>query len=161
MGKWFASSFFATIGMTLTLVLCIAAMLQVPLHEIGLDFHIQAHQIVLMFLATMPLAFLATSMQLLLGIFAKSFKDAQSYIGILTILPVVPSLYSMFNPLPLQNWMFGVPMLGQHLLLVEVLGAKTVPIAGYLASGLSCFLLGMVFVLVTARLVERESIISG
>ena len=37
----------------LTLVLCIAAMLQVPLHEIGLNFHIKGHQIFLMFLATL------------------------------------------------------------------------------------------------------------
>lgn len=161
MGKWFAASLFAAVGMLLTTILCITAMLQVPLHEIGLNFHIKGYQILLMLIATLPLAFLATSMQLLLGMFAKSFKDAQSYIGFLTILPVVPSIYSIFNPLPVQDWMFAIPMLGQHLLLVEVLGARTVAPLNYLSSGLSCFLLGMGFVLITARLVRRESIIAG
>ena len=147
--------------MTMTLILCVLAMLQVPLDEIGLDFELSADQIPLMLLAALPLPFLATSMQLLLGIFAKSFKDAQSYIGFLTLLPVVPSLYMLFNPIATQDWMFAVPMLGQHLLLVDLLGAKPVPAIGFLFSGISCLGLGGLLVAITARLIQRESIVSG
>ena len=114
-----------------------------------------------MLLATLPLAFLATSMQLLLGIFAKSFKDAQSYIGLLVLLPMVPSMYMMFSPFATQEWMFAIPMLGQHLLLVDVLGAKEVPLIGYFYSAISCLVLSMALVLITARLFQRESILSG
>ncbi len=160
-GKWIAASLFSMLGMAMTLVLCVIAMVQVPLDEIGLDFELTADQIPLMLLAALPLPFLATSMQLLLGIFAKSFKDAQSYIGFLTLLPVVPSLYMMFNPVATRDWMFAVPMLGQHLLLVDLLGAKPVPAIAYLYSGTSCLVLGGVLVLVTAKLIRRESIISG
>jgi sodium transport system permease protein len=161
MGKWIASSVFSALGMVLTLVLCVAAMLQVPLDQIGLQFNVSLWQIVLMIIATLPLAFLATSMQLLLGIFAKSFKDAQSYIGFLTLLPVVPSVYIMFNPMATREWMFAIPMLGQHLLLVDVLGGKDVPLIGYVYSAVSCLLLGMGLVLITARFFQKESIISN
>ncbi len=161
MGKWFAASLFAALGMVLTLVLCVVAMLQVPLDEIGLQFKVTPPQILLMIVATLPLAFLATSMQLLLGIFAKSFKDAQSYIGFLTLLPVIPSMIMMFNPVATKTWMFAIPMLGQHLLLVDVLGGKSVPLIGYLFSAMSCLVLGMAFVLITARLFKRESILNG
>ena len=147
--------------MALTLVLCVAAMGQVPLAQIGLQFHIGNGQMLSMLLATLPLAFLATSMQLLLGIFAKSFKDAQSYIGLLVLLPMAPSMYMMFNPFMTREWMFAIPMLGQHLLLVDVLGAKEVPLIGYFYSAASCLLLGMALVLITARLFQRESILSG
>ena len=161
MGKWIASSLFSALGMMMTLVLCVAAMLQVPLDQIGLQFNVSLWQIVLMIAATLPLAFLATSMQLLLGIFAKSFKDAQSYIGFLTLLPVVPSLYMMFNPMATREWMFAIPMLGQHLLLVDVLGGKDVPLIGYVYSAISCLVLGMGLVLITARFFQKESIISN
>jgi len=161
MGKWIASSLFSALGMVMTLVLCVAAMLQVPLDQIGLQFNVTAWQIVLMIVATLPLAFLATSMQMLLGIFAKSFKDAQSYIGFLTLLPVIPSLYMMFNPMATREWMFAIPMLGQHLLLVDVLGGKDVPLIGYVYSAVSCLVLGMVLVLITARFFQKESIISN
>jgi len=161
MGKWIASSLFSALGMVMTLVLCVAAMLQVPLDQIGLQFNVTAWQIVLMIVATLPLAFLATSMQMLLGIFAKSFKDAQSYIGFLTLLPVIPSLYMMFNPMATREWMFAIPMLGQHLLLVDVLGGKDVPLIGYVYSAVSCLVLGMGLVLLTARFFQKESIISN
>ncbi|MBQ76519.1 MAG: hypothetical protein CMQ20_16055 [Gammaproteobacteria bacterium] len=160
-GKWLAATLFSAIGMALTLVLCVAAMGQVPLAQIGLQFHIGNGQMLSMLLATLPLAFLATSMQLLLGIFAKSFKDAQSYIGLLVLLPMAPSMYMMFNPFMTREWMFAIPMLGQHLLLVDVLGAKEVPLIGYFYSAASCLLLGMALVLITARLFQRESILSG
>ena len=52
-------------------------------------------------------------------------------------------------------------MLGQHLLLVDLLGAKDVPLIGYLYSASSCLVLGMAMVLVTARLIQRESILSN
>ncbi len=161
MGKWFAATIFAAAGMGMTLILCVFAMTQVPLELIGLTIQVEFSQMLLMFIATLPLAFLSTSLQLLLGIFAKSFKDAQSYIGLLTFLPVVPSVYTMFNPIATQDWMFALPMLGQHLLLVDVLGGKEVPLLAYLYSGASCFVVGMGVVLITARLFQRESIING
>lgn len=161
MGKWFASSMFSSLGMAMTLILCIFAMLQVPLDQIGMTFSIKVSQILAMLIATLPLAFLAASMQMFLGIFAKSFKDAQSYIGLLTILPVVPSLYMTFKPLLTQDWMFGVPMLGQHLLLVDILGGKSVPAIGYFLSAISCLLIGIGLSFATAKLFERESIIAN
>jgi len=161
MGKWFAASLFSSLGMAMTLVLCIVSMLQVPLDQIGLTFNITVTQILAMLIATLPLAFLAASMQMFLGIFAKSFKDAQSYIGILTILPVIPSLYMTFKPLLTQDWMFGIPMLGQHLLLVDILGGKSVPMIGYFLSAFSCLLLGIGLSFITAKLFERESIIAN
>ena len=63
-----------------------------------------APQIAGMIASTLPLAFLATSMQTLLGIFAKSFKDAQSYIGILVMLPIAPAMFTMFNPVVTKTW---------------------------------------------------------
>jgi sodium transport system permease protein len=158
-GKWLASSIFAGLGVVLTLLLSIAALTQVPLDQVGLNFHITGQQILLMIVATLPLALLASGMQMLLGIFAKSFKDAQSYIGILTMVPMVPSFFLMFNPIATQEWMYAVPMLGQHLLLVEVLGAKDVPGIAYVYSSLSGVVMGLALALVTARLFQRESII--
>ncbi|MEJ6515974.1 MAG: ABC transporter permease [Pseudomonadales bacterium] len=160
-GKWLAASLFSCLGMVLTLVLCVLAMSQVPLEEIGLNFHVTSNQIVLMIIATLPLGFLASSMQMLLGIFAKSFKDAQSYIGILTMLPMLPFLYLTFSPIASQDWMYLVPLLGQQILLSEVLGAKAVPLIAYFYSAVSGLVAGLGLVMITARLFQKETIIRG
>ena len=149
----------AVLGMSLTLVLSMLVMSYVQLEELGLRFHVSALQVIAMLLATLPLAFLATSMQMLVGIFAKSFKDAQSYIGFLVLLPMLPGLYTMFNPIKTETWMYAVPMLGQHLLLTDVMGGVAVPVIGYFLSPLAVLLLCFVFSAITARLFKRESII--
>ncbi len=157
-GKWFASSLFSSTGMIMTLVLCVVALLYAPLGEIGLTFHITLKQILLLTFATAPIALLITSMQMLLGIFAKSYKDAQSYIGILTMLPMVPFFLMMINPFATQDWMYAVPMLGQLILMTDVLGMNSTPAYAYIYSFIASFALGAGFALVTARLLQRESI---
>ena len=160
-GKWLAASVFASVGMSLTAVLCIAAMLQVQLQELGLSFSVTPLQMGAIIFATFPLGFLATALQLFLGMFAKSFKDAQSYMGLLVILPVVPSMFTLFNPIATQSWMYAVPMLGQQLLLVDLIGGKSIPVLAYFYSAASCLVLGFAVVLWTARLFQRESIITS
>ena len=157
-GKWLASSLFAATGMIMTLVLCVAALLYAPLREIGLNFRVTMEQTLLVIFATTPIALLVTSMQMLLGIFAKSFKDAQSYIGILTMLPVVPFFIMILNPFTTQDWMYAIPMMGQLILITDVLGMKETPSYAYIYSFLTSFALGAGIALITARLFQRESI---
>jgi len=160
-GKWLAASVFSSVGMILTALLCITAMLHVPLEELGLTFSITPLQVALIIAGTFPLAFLATSMQLLVGIFAKSFKDAQSYLGLLMLVPVVPAMLTLLYPVAAKTWMFAVPILGQQLLLVDVIGAKAIPAAAYFLSAASCLLAGFALVVITARLFGRESIVTS
>lgn len=160
-GKWLAASVFAGLGMALTAVLCIVAMRQVPLENIGLTFSVSPLQVAAIVVGTTPLALLVTSLQLLLGMFAKSFKDAQSYMGILVILPVVPTLFTMFNPVATQDWMFAIPVLGQQLMLVDMIGGKSIPIIAYFYSAGSCLVAALALVFVTARFFERESVVTS
>lgn len=158
-GKWLAASAFAAFGMLLTLALSLTALSQVPLEQIGLTYSVRAPQIVGMIASTAPLAFLATSMQTLLGIFAKSFKDAQSYIGILVMLPIAPAMFTMFNPVVTKTWMFAIPGLSQHLLLTDVMGGKEPPFIAYVLAAVTTLVLAMLFVSITARLFKREAVL--
>ncbi len=158
-GKLLTASLFSSTGAVLTFVLCIVALLQVPLDQVGLNFHISIQQIVLVSCTVLPVAFLASSLQMMVGIFAKSFKDAQSYIGILTIVPMIPSFFLMLNPVATQEWMYAVPIMGQHIIVVDVLGMKETPTVGYIYSILSSMVLATGCALITARLFQRETII--
>lgn len=158
-GKWLAASLFATVGIVLTLFLCFFALLQLPLEEIGLSFTLGWGQIVGMLAAVFPLAFMATGLQLLLGIFAKSFKDAQSYIGFLILIPMVPAMIGMLYPIQGKAWMNLVPALGQHILLMDVVGGKTPSIWSFLIAGVAAMMVALACVQLTAYLFRREKII--
>ena len=160
-GKWFASGTFALLGMLATLVLCVVAMFALPIEEIGLSFEISTKQALALLMVSLPVPYIAASLQILLGLFAKSFKDAQSYIGILVILPMVPVIIRQFMPFVTEPWMAGVPIFAQSVLMMDVLAGSgysflslgVALVSGFVASALLC--------LVAARLLTTERMIQS
>ena len=160
-GKWFASGTFALLGMLATLVLCVVAMFALPIEEIGLSFEISTKQALALLMVSLPVPYIAASLQILLGLFAKSFKDAQSYIGILVILPMVPVIIRQFMPFVTEPWMAGIPIFAQSVLMMDVLAGSgysflslsVALISGFVASALLC--------LVAARLLTTERMIQS
>ena len=160
-GKWFASGTFALLGMLATLVLCVVAMFALPIEEIGLSFEISPKQALALLMVSLPVPYIAASLQILLGLFAKSFKDAQSYIGILVILPMVPVIIRQFMPFVTEPWMAGIPIFAQSVLMMDVLAGSgysflslgVALISGFVASALLC--------LVAARLLTTERMIQS
>ncbi len=160
-GKWFASGTFALLGMLATLVLCVVAMFALPIEEIGLSFEISSKQALALLMVSLPVPYIAASLQILLGLFAKSFKDAQSYIGILVILPMVPVIIRQFMPFVTEPWMAGIPIFAQSVLMMDVLAGSgysflslsVALVSGFVASALLC--------LVAARLLTTERMIQS
>ncbi len=160
-GKWFASGTFALLGMLATLVLCVVAMFALPIEEIGLSFEISTKQALALLMVSLPVPYIAASLQILLGLFAKSFKDAQSYIGILVILPMVPVIIRQFMPFVTEPWMAGIPIFAQSVLMMDVLAGSgysflslsVALVSGFVASALLC--------LVAARLLTTERMIQS
>ena len=160
-GKWLAASALAGAGMIITLALCLAAMLALPIDELGLNFTLTAGQVLMLLIAILPVLMFASSLQLLLGLFAKSFKDAQSYVGILIFIPVVPTLVMQFLPIASSLWMYFVPIFGQSLMIKEILGAETIPRLAYPAAFITTFATSLLVCWITGRLLNQERVIQS
>ncbi len=161
LGKWLAAVLFSGIGVLLTLVNSVVVLSFVPLHELGIRFSLSATQVIGMGAAILPLAFLATGLQLVVATFSRSFKEAQTSLSLLMFLPMVPSMWSILVPFENQRWMDFVPMLAQQTILSNVLSGKSLPFSSFLIAGFMSLLVGIGCVLVTARLFRRERIIYG
>ena len=109
-----------------------------------------------------PLVLLGTTLLTLIAATAKSVKEAQSYMGVLMLLPMVPSIILMVNPLKDKLWMFAVPLLGQNQMILRTVRAEdstTLEWATYLGAS---FGIGALLWLIAARLYHREKLaISG
>jgi sodium transport system permease protein len=160
-GKCLAASIVGTAGMLITLGMCLGAMLLLPIDELGIRFSLQWDQVFWLVIAILPIPFLASSLQLLLGLFAKSFKDAQSYVGFLVFIPVIPSLLMNFLPFATQFWMYWIPVFGQSILMKEILGAEPVTVLAYPAAALPTLLLGLGVCWATSRLLNQERVIQS
>jgi sodium transport system permease protein len=99
---------------------------------------------------------LGTCLLTLIAASVKSVKEAQSYMGILMMVPIIPTVLLMVSPVKNQLWMFAVPFLSQNQMIVSVLRGESISLLQwsiYFGVGLS---LGLILWLFASRMYHRE-----
>lgn len=160
-GKWMAASVAAMLGSTVTLGLCLSVMKFVPLQELGIRVRLGGPEMAGLLASVLPFCPAAASLQIYLATFARSFKEAQSYLGYLMMVPMVVGVVSSIYPINGQPWMFPIPIVGQFALMGEVMGGKPTAVWMFLLAGISPLVVAALLVVATSRLMEREKIIFG
>lgn len=92
-----------------------------------------------MMLILVPIVFIGTSLLTFIAAGTKSVKEAQGYMSLLMLLPILPTLVLLVSPVKNQLWMFAVPFLAQNQMLLKVIRSEAITPqewAVYLAAGL-------------------------
>lgn len=118
-GKWLAAALLAIGGITLELMLAHAILSWMPLEEIGMSWRVGWGRLLLVCLASVPLSLFAAAMQIAVAMNARSFKEAQSVLSIVMLVPMLPGLAVSMLELKTASWMYLVPMLSNQTLLRE------------------------------------------
>jgi sodium transport system permease protein len=119
-GKWLTASALAVAGVTLELALAHAILSLLPLEEIGMSWSLNSADLALVCIATVPLCLFAAGLQVALAMNAKSFKEAQSTLTFVTLVPLIPGVVVSMMELKTAAWMYMVPMLSNQTLLREM-----------------------------------------
>ena len=122
-GKWLACSVLAIVGVTFELIVAHGILKWLPLEEIGMSWNLGWGELLLVCLATVPLSLLSGALYIALAMNAKTFKEAQTTLSIVMIVPLVPGFVVSFMELKTAQWMYLVPMLSNQTLVKEL--AKT------------------------------------
>ena len=125
-GKWLTSVVLTIAILFAQLVLLAIVFRFLPFNQLGLRVDVNYIDLINVFWALLPVVFFAVGLQLSLSIFAKSFKDAQSLIAGLMFLPMALNFYTIFNPGVFYDWWLWVPVLGQAVVIKEILLGGTV-----------------------------------
>lgn len=126
------------LGMLSLLLTLLAFKLSAQAATTAAQFDVSFRAIGKMLLILLPMVFIGTSLLTYLAASAKSMKEAQSHITWLMLLPMLPSIVLMVNPIKTQLWQFTVPFLAQNQLLLKVIRAEPIDAqvwAVYLAAG--------------------------
>jgi sodium transport system permease protein len=160
-GKWLAAALSAALSVGITTTLCLLLLRAIPLQDLGIRFRMDPSQVWWLLAAALPLCLLATAIQTYLSTFARSFKEAQTYMGYLIMVPVLPGVLSSMYPITSQPWMYPVPILGQHLLAGDILGGKTPSPLMFLLAALSAIATALLLVRLTTRILCKEQVVFG
>ena len=121
LGKWLTSTLLTITILIIQLALLAIAFRFLPFNQLGLRVDVTYIELIKIFWVLLPVVFFAVSLQLSLSIFAKSFKDAQSLVAALIFIPMLLNFYTMFNPGVFYEWWLWVPVLGQAVVIKELL----------------------------------------
>ena len=119
-GKWLAASILGIVGVTMELVLGHLILKWLPLEEIGMSWSLGWGDLALVCLVTVPLSLLAGALYVALAMNAKTFKEAQTVLSIVLIVPLIPGMVLSFLDLKTADWMYLVPMVSNQTLVKEL-----------------------------------------
>src|SRR5580658_2986039 len=160
-GKWLAAVSFGCGAVLFSMLLTVNVLRRVPWQDMGIRFRVTDGELMSLVALLLPLALFLSSVVMFAATFARSFKEAQGYIGLLILLPMLPGLLSTLYPLSNRPWLAPIPIFGQYALAADVLRGKPPAAAFYVLAGVSVLACASVLVALTSRLLQREKIIFG
>jgi sodium transport system permease protein len=159
LGKMMATATYAFASLVLTLLAFRFAFPLLPTGALGVDLNLNAHAVGGILLAISPVVVLAAAMLTTLAALAKSLREAQSYMGLVFMIPMIPSLIFMVNPMKAETWMMAIPMFSQNLLIGEFVRGESVSLLWLSMSMGGTLLIGIAFAAVAATLFNRPRIV--
>jgi sodium transport system permease protein len=159
LGKMGATATYAFASLVLTLLAFRFAFPLLPTGALGVDLNLSANAVGGILLAILPVVVLAAAMLTTLAALAKSLREAQSYMGLVFMIPMIPSLIFMINPMKPETWMMAIPMFSQNLLIGEFVRGETVNTLWLAMSMGSTLLIGFGFAAIAATLFNRPRIV--
>jgi sodium transport system permease protein len=160
-GKWLAASALGCASVVFSMVITVNVLRRIPWHDLGIRFRVTDGELFSLLLLIVPLTLFLAAMVLFASTFARSFKEAQGYLGMLMLLPMLPGMLTTIYPLSRRPWLAPVPVLGQYALASDVLSGQPPGVWLFLVAGVSALACALLLVWLTARAMSRERIIFG
>jgi sodium transport system permease protein len=160
-GKWLPSAALSLAGVVLTLAVSGLVLGAERLQEIGVPIGLGAADIRGLLGLLLPLAFLAPALQMLIAIFARSFKEAQTYLSLLLFVPMLPGFLFAFDAAGPRPWMRAVPIVGQQILMADLLRGEPAPAGAASLLAVLTLLVAVACVAAAARCLREERIVLG
>jgi sodium transport system permease protein len=120
-GKLLATSLFALTSVLLGIVAFSVVGRFLPTERLGMSLEIGFHFGWTVLLVMLPLVVLIATLQTLAAAFAKSFREAQTYLSLLMFVPAVPTMMLSLFPVKTEMWMYAVPLMGQQITITRLM----------------------------------------
>ena len=155
-GKLAAICVFSSTSLLITLVAFALVGRFIPAAKLGMELDLGVHFAANVLLLMLPLVLLLAALQSMVAAFAKSYREAQTYLSLLMLVPLIPSLVLAVMPIKALPWMYAVPLLGQNLGIMQLLRGEGVSLVQFGACIAGSLAAAVIAVLVTAQLYRSE-----
>jgi sodium transport system permease protein len=158
-GKILATCAYMTLSLTLTVTAFSIVLQYVGLEQFGMSVNFGPLVALKVILFCLPLVPLGASLMTIVAAFTRSYREAQTYLGLVLLVPTLPLVFAGMLGLRPTAALMAVPSLSQHFLITSLLRDEPVS-AVYLALSVVVTLaVGAGLMLVAGRLYDREALL--
>jgi len=158
-GKMLATCAFMTLSLLLT-VSAFAIVLQFAgLERLGMSVNFGPLIALIVIVFCLPLVPLGAALMTIVAAFTRSYREAQTYLGLVLLVPTLPLVFAGVLGLRPTAALMAVPSLSQHFLITSLLRDEPIP-GSFLALSVGITLaVGAVLVFIAGRLYHREALL--
>ncbi|HTT79322.1 MAG TPA: ABC transporter permease subunit [Stellaceae bacterium] len=158
-GKLGATIVFTLMALAAQVVAFWIMLHAVPRASLGLAVPPGAWRLILVVSVCLPLVFLATATQLLISGVTRSMKEAQTYLGLLPLIPGLAGMVLALAPVTARPLLAAIPTFGQTVLMGQLVRSEFVG-GGFIAiTAVATLATTALLLYVGFRLYDREEIL--
>lgn len=154
-GKWIAVAVFAVAGLVITLAGFTAVFewsgIEAPAGTTG-------PMLMWIICGLIPVALLGAALHLLTGAAARTMKDAQARLSIISLVPMMTGMFLVFFPGTIGRWWFAIPVIGPQALIGEALRGHVVSLVQGVTLAVLTLGTTAVVLFVAGRVMSRSEI---
>jgi len=158
-GKYLATLLFVTLSVLLTAISVYLIFRFFPADALTRAMRFDGSGITRAWILASPLVFLITSLLIAISAFTRSTKEAQTYLGLMMVIPMAPFFILQFVTLRSANAIMAIPMLSQYKLLEKVTRNDAIPPLHILLSASTTLLAAVALLLLAVWLYRQDRIL--
>jgi sodium transport system permease protein len=159
LGKIAAACLFSAISTILFLVSLSISVPFVPLHRVGMSLSIGPATGLAMFAVSIPLIALGAALLTVVASFARSYKEAQTYLSIVILVPTLPLIVTQLLDFAPSTALMLVPSLSQATLVTDLIKGEAISWAHVAVSVGATSVLALLLAWLAVILYQRERIL--
>ncbi len=158
-GKMLAACAFMLLSLSLTIATLAIVLRLVGLERVGMSVNLGPASALAAIACCAPLAPLGAAFMTLVAAYTRTYREAQTYVGLTLLVPTLPLVFAGLESLKPSAWLMLIPSLGQHFLITRLLRAEPIPPLHLALSAGATLALGALLMRLAGRLYRRESLL--
>jgi len=158
-GKILATCLFMTLSLALTVAAFTVSLRWVPLESLGMSSNFGVPVALAVLGVTLPFVPLGAGLMTVIASFTRSYKEAQTWVALVLLIPTLPILVASLYSLKENAWLMVLPSLSQHLLITQLLRGDSLSASNIAISAGTSLIVGGLLVALAIRLYRREALL--
>jgi sodium transport system permease protein len=158
-GKIMATCAYMTLSLSVTVTAYSVALRFIGLEQFGMTVNFGPLVALQVIAFCLPLVPLGAALMTIVAAFTRSYREAQTYLGLVLLVPTLPLVFAGMLGLRPTAALMAVPSLSQHFLITSLLRDEPISTAFFALSVIATLAVGTVLMLIAGRLYDREALL--